>query len=175
VKSVVASGLFAGLFLVAIPAPSVAQDVLTARVLVDVCLPYAARSQDFEDSIRAARNLNFRRPAGDREPLEEWASEVNLISQDGRWRLRIEEGPMERDGRDAYAATCSISSIHASARELRLLGDRAFSDERYWDVPQKGGGEWNRRTRRPDEYQMEVRVTEESGERPVLAIRGLYF
>ena len=37
------------------------QDHLAARMLTDVCLPYAHRAQSFEKSIRAARELEFRR------------------------------------------------------------------------------------------------------------------
>lgn len=173
-KSVVASSLVAGLFLFAAPAPANAQDVLTARVLIDVCLPYASRSKSFEKAIRSARDLEFRRPHGDQAPLDEWASEIEMVSRDGVWRLRIEEGSVEIGETQAYAVTCSISSGRASARELGNLGRRAFGNERFWSEDDSLR-QWDRRTSRPEEHRMEVRVTEEPGERPVLSIRGLYF
>lgn len=172
VISVIASSLAASL-LFAAPAVHVAEEMLTARVLVDVCLPYAQRSQSFEKSIRAARDLGFRRPVGDQAPLDEWASEIDLVSHDGAWRLRIEEGPAEVDEGEAYAAGCSLSSNRASARELARFGGRAFGDEEKWTSD--GAAVWNRRTSRPEEYRLEARVTEEPGELPALVVRGLYF
>jgi hypothetical protein len=176
VKSVIVSVLAASVFLAASPAPAMAQDPLTARELVDVCLPYAQRSQSFEKAIRAARNLEFRRPVNDQTPLDEWASEVELVSKDGTWRLRIEEGTVEL-GEDiqAYGSGCSLSSTRASARQLADLGRRAFGDEHYWTNDGDAARNWSRRTSRPDEYRLEARVTEEPGQRPALTVQGLYF
>lgn len=178
-KAVVACSLIAGLALgaSAIPAgPASAQQNLTGRVLVDVCLPYANRRQSFEKSIRAARALRFRRPAAERDvPLEEFASEVNLISQDGAWRLRLEEGTIEIGETQVYTVTCALSSSRASARELADLGRRAFGNERYWSTDQSAPNQWDRRTANPDDFRLEVRVVEEDGARPALTIRGLYY
>lgn len=175
-KSVFATSAAAVLLLVPVPAPAGASDdLLTARVLVEVCLPYAQRSRSFERAISAARNLDFRRPVGDQAPLEEWASEVDLVSRDGVWRLRIEEGTVEVGDGEAYANGCSLSSRRASANELGWLGRRAFGDERYWATEGRDGRTWTRRTSRPEEYRLEARVTEETGERPALVVRGLYF
>ncbi len=172
-SSVIASSLAASL-LFAAPAAHVAEETLTARVLVDVCLPYAQRSQSFEKSIRAARDLGFRRPVGDQAPLDEWASEIDLVSNDGAWRLRIEEGSVEVGEGEAYAAGCSLSSNRASARELTRFGGRAFGDEEKW-ASEDGAAVWSRRTSRPEEYRLEARVTEAPGELPALVVRGLYF
>lgn len=175
VKSLVAYGLVAGLVFAATPAPVAAQEVLTARVLVDVCLPYANRQQSFEKAIRAARDLRFRRPADDRAPLDEWASEVEMVSRDGTWRLRLEEGSIQVGERDAYAVTCSLSSNRASARELSDLGRRAFRNERYWMSDDGELRAWDRRTSDPDIRQLQVRVVETPGARPALSIQGIYF
>ena len=174
VKSVIVASLASSLLLGMVPAPALAQDPLTARVLVDVCLPYAQRAKSFERAIRAARDLRFRRPHDDRAPLEEWASEVEMVSPDGTWRLRLEEGSEEIGDAQAYAVSCSLSSTRTSARQLGNLGRRAFGDERYW-ATESDMREWSRLTSRPDEYRLEVRVAEEDGERPRLIIRGLYF
>lgn len=156
--------------------PAQAQQNLTGHILTQVCLPYANRSQSFERSIRAARDLKFRRPATERsQPLEEFASEVDLISQDGSWRLHLEEGTVEIGEAEVYAVTCALSSTRASARELADLGRRAFRNERYWTTDQTAPNQWDRRTRNPDEYRLEIRVLEENGARPALTVRGLYF
>lgn len=175
-KALVAWSLVAGLSLVAAPAATAQDTPFTARVLTEVCLPYANRQQSFEKAIRAARELHFRRPNDDRAPLDEWASEINLISQDGIWRLRLEENTIDLDAeRQAYAVTCSLSSSRASARELADFGRRAFRNDRYWIIPDGDARQWDRRSPDPDLYQLQVRVTEAEGERPVLSIQGLYF
>ena len=178
-KAVLASGLVAGLIfsMAAAPAtPAQAQQNLTGQILTQVCLPYANRSQSFERAIRSARDLKFRRPAADRaEPLDEFASEIELISRDGGWRLHLEEGTVEIGDTEVYAVTCALSSTRASARELADLGRRAFRNERYWTNDQTAPNQWDRRTSNPDEYRLEVRVVEENGDRPALMIRGLYF
>lgn len=175
-KSIIVSSLVASLLLAATPTPgSAADDRLTARVLVDVCLPYAQRSRSFEKAIQAARDLDFRRLVGDQAPLDEWASEVDLVSRDGVWRLRLEEGTVDHGDGQAYATACSLSSRRASANELTWLGRRAFGDPRRWIAESEDSPTWNRRVSRPDEYRIEARVTDEAGERPALVVRGLYF
>ena len=67
VKSVVIFSLFAGLLFMS--APVSAQEAVPAGLLTEVCLPYANRAQTFERSIRAARDLEFRRPVNDTAPL----------------------------------------------------------------------------------------------------------
>lgn len=159
------------------PATSVAaqDNNLPGRVLADICLPYANRAQTFEKAISAARNMRFRRPVGDNAPLEEWASEINLVSFDGTWRLHLEEGTIEVGDGEAYAVTCALSSTRASATELADLGRRAFRNERYWTTDESAPRQWERRTARPEERRLDVRVVEENGQRPALTIRGLYF
>ncbi len=173
VKSVVSCSLFAGLLLVA--GPVTAQEAVPAGLLTEVCLPYANRAQTFERSIRAARDLEFRRPVNDTAPLEEWASEITMVSKDGAWRVRIEEGTVERGDRAPYEASCTISSSRASARELADLGRRAFRDRQYWTTPPDNAWRWDRRTAHPDEYGLAVEVAEEPGERPTMTVRGSYY
>lgn len=173
VKSVAVFSLFAGLLFLA--APVAAQDAVPAGLLTEVCLPYANRAQSFERSIRAARALEFRRPVNDTAPLEEWASEITMVSSDGVWRVKIEEGSVERDQRPAYEASCTISSSRASARELADLGRRAFRDPRYWTSPPNNEWRWDRRNAHPDEYGLSAEVTEQPGERPTLTVRGSYY
>jgi hypothetical protein len=179
VKAVVACSLAVGLAFGAVSAPATpakAQQNLTGRILVEVCLPYATRGKSFEKAIAAARELRFRRPANERgQPLEEFASEVNLVSHDGTWRLRLEEGTIEDGEAQVYTVTCALSSTRAGARELADLGRRAFGDDRYWNTDESAPRQWDRRTRNPDEYRLEVRVVEEDGARPALTIRGLYY
>lgn len=173
VKSVIFCSLVAGLLSVA--APLAAQEAVPAGLLTEVCLPYANRAQTFERSIRAARELEFRRPVNDTEPLEEWASEITMVSRDGVWRVKIEEGSVERDERPAYEASCTISSSRASARELADLGRRAFRDPRYWTTPPDNAWRWDRRSAYPDEYGLAVEVGEQPGERPTMTVRGSYY
>lgn len=158
-----------------IAGPPAADDALLARMLTDVCLPYATRAQTFEKSIRVARDLRFRRPVGDAAPLEEWASEVVLVSADGVWRLKIEEGSIEEGEVAAYATTCTISSRRASARELADMGRRAFGDEARWTSPRTNAWRWDRRVARPEENGLAVEVAEQQGERPTMTVRGSYY
>lgn len=157
------------------PAPAAANDLFAGLVVARVCLPYASRTKTFEAAIRAARDMEFRRPAGDRRPLEEWASEVEMVSKDGRWRLRLEEGTVEENGAEAYAVTCGISSNLASSRELgqtaRLIVGRNANWTQRTDTPWR----WERRTARPEEVALRLDVTETPGERPMLTARGFYF
>ena len=155
--------------------PVAAQDALAVRALVDVCLPYATRSLSFEKSIRAARGLEFRRPADDRAPLDEWASEIDLVSKDGNWRIRIEEGSREDGTASVYAASCSLSSRHASARELGALGRRAFDSPAHWTPSADNRWRWERRTRRPDEFRLTAEVAEPAAQLPTLTITGFFY
>ncbi|WP_332639629.1 hypothetical protein [Brevundimonas sp.] len=155
--------------------PAVAQELLVARTLTEVCLPYATRARSFEKSIRAARDLGYRRPIGDNAPLDDWASEVNLISSDGNWRIRIEEGTIERGDSSVYAASCTVSSRHASARELADLGRRAFGDPDRWSFSPDNPRRWERRTPRPDEQSLSVEVAEPADQLPTMTITGSYF
>ena len=173
VKSVVLCSLAFGLLVIA--APAAAQEAVPAGLLTEVCLPYANRAQSFERSIRAARNLEFRRPVNDTAPLDEWASEVTMVSNDGVWRVRIEEGTVERGERAPYEASCTISSSRASARELADLGRRAFRDPAYWTTPPDNAWRWDRRSTHPDEYGLAVEVSEQPGQRPTMTVRGSYY
>lgn len=173
VKSVVVCSLIAGLLFVA--APVAAQEAVPIGLLTEVCLPYANRARSFERVIRTARDLEFRRPVNDREPLDEWASEVTLVSRDGVWKVRIEEGSAVHNERDAYEARCIISSSRASARELADLGRRAFSDTTRWTTPPDNAWRWDRRNAHPDEYELSVEVSEQAGERPTMTVRGSYY
>ena len=172
-KPVVFCSLALGLL--SVSTPLAAQDAVPAGLLTEVCLPYANRAQTFERSIRAARELEFRRPVNDTAPLDEWASEITMVSNDGVWRVRIEEGSVERDARQAYEVSCVISSSRASARELADLGRRAFRDERYWTSPPDNAWRWDRRSAYPDEYGLAVEVREQAGERPTMTVRGSYY
>jgi hypothetical protein len=157
-----------------ISAPAHAQELLVARMITEVCLPYATRAQSFEKSIRAARNLEFRRPNGS-EPLEEWSSEIDLISRDGVWRLHIAEGTLEEGESSVYTAGCTISSRHASVRDLTDLGRRAFGDPLRWSAPARDPRRWERRTPRPEERRLAVEVTEPAEQLPAMKITGYYF
>jgi hypothetical protein len=163
----------AGLCLISTPA--VAQELLVARMLTDVCLPYATRAQSFEKSIQAARSIGFRRPAGNTAPLEDWASEIDLVSHDGNWRIRIEEGTLEQGDGSVYAASCTMSSRHASARELADLGRRAFGDPLRWSFSAENPRSWERRTPRPEERRLSVEVAEPAEQLPTMTITGYYF
>lgn len=172
-KSAVVYGLLAGVFITG--GPAAAQIPVPASLLTDVCLPYASRALSFEKSIRAARDLEFRRPVNDRAPLEEWASEVTLVSKDGVWQVRLEEGSVEQDDGSYYTASCTISSRRASARELADLGRRAFRNPIYWTSPENNPWRWDRRSAYPDEYGLAVEVSDQPGERPAMTVRGSYY
>ncbi len=157
------------------PAPAAANELFTGLVVARVCLPYASRAKTFEGAIRAAREMEFRRPAGDRTPLEEWASEVEMVSKDGRWRLRLEEGTVEDDGTEVYAVSCGISSNLASGRELGQVARLVVGRNENWSQSPSTPWRWERRMARPDEVALRLDVTESPGERPVLTARGLYY
>jgi len=175
VKSVALAALAAVLAVSSAPAPAGAQDIFAGFVVARVCLPYASRAKSFESAIRAARDLEFRRPVGDNAPLEDWASEVELVSSDGRWRLRIEEGPVADGDAEVYAVTCGVWSNQASARELARVAGLIVQDNPRWSRPADAPWRWDRRTSRPDEIAIRIDVTETPGERPVLAARGFYY
>lgn len=160
---------------VSAPEPAAADDLFPGFVVARVCLPYASRAKTFEGAMRAARDMEFRRPAGDRAPLEEWASEVEMVSRDGRWRLRLEEGAIEENGVEAYAVTCGVSSNLASSRELGQVARLLVGRSPNWSHNPQAPWRWERRTARPEEYALRLDVTEVPGERPVLAARGFYY
>lgn len=173
VKSVVVCSLVGGLLFIA--APVAAQEIVPARLLTEVCLPYANRALSLERSIQVARSLEFRRPVNDTARLDDWASEVTLVSGDGVWRVRIEEGTVEHGDRSAYEASCTISSSRASARELADLARRAFRDRAYWTAPWDNPRRWDRRTATPEEYGLAVEVHEQPGQRAIMTVRGSYY
>ena len=174
-KSVVIPVLAAVLAVTSAPAPVIAQENFAGFVVARVCLPYASRAKTFENAIRAAREMEFRRPAGDRAALEEWASEVELISKDGRWRLRIEEGTIEEDGVETYAVSCGVSSNMVSGRTLGLIARRMVGRSPLWLQQPETPWRWDRITTRSQEYSLRIDVTQAPGERPVLAARGFYY
>lgn len=169
------SVLAAVIAVTAAPAPARAQENFAGFVVARVCLPYARRVTTFEGAMRAARDMEFRRPAGDRAPLEEWASSVEMISKDGRWRLRLEEGTVEEGQVEAYAVTCGVSSNLAGSRTLAEAARRIVGTSALWIQQPDTPWRWDRRTTRSHEYALRIEVTQASGERPVLAARGIYF
>lgn len=155
--------------------PAAALDPIAGLAFVKVCLPYAYRSASFERAIRRAYELDFRRPVGDTAPLDEWASEVEMVSEDGRWRLRLEEGSGETEtGAGFYSVTCSLSSNQASARELTGLADYGFGDDPRWRRAADGSPRWDRVTVNPEEASIYIRVRERDGLRPILSATGEY-
>lgn len=170
-KFFVVCGLAASLCVTAPPA--LAQEPFVVRALTDVCLPYASRSRSFEKAIQVARNLEFRRPIGDNAPLDDFASEVELVSGDGIWRLKLEEGTREDGDSAAYAVACTLSSRRASARELSQFAHRAFGNPERWIAISTS--RWDRRMRRPEESAMVVEVIERPEAQPAMTITGLYY
>lgn len=172
----VASALVAAVLIVAsAPAPARAQDLFAGFVVSRVCLPYASRAKTFESAIRAARDMNFRRPIAATEPVDEWATEIELVSQDGRWRLHIEEGTVTEGERDVYHVTCEVSSNQASARELSQVAQLMLRGNPQWAPPSAIPGRWDRITRNPNDYALRIDVTEAPGQNAVLAARGFYY
>ena len=174
-KAFAISVLAAVLAVTTAPAPVGAQDNLAGFVVARVCLPYASRAKTFEDAMRAARDMEFRRPVGDRAPLEEWASEVEMVSKDGRWRLRLEEGTVEENGVEAYSVSCGVSSNLVGSRTLVQLARQMVGTSPLWAQQPETPWRWDRRTTRSHEYALRIDVTQAPGERPVLAARGVYF
>jgi hypothetical protein len=160
----IATALFSAL-------PVRAQDVDPTIVLARVCIPYAGRSASFERAMDRARELRFGRPANS-PPLEDYSSDVEMISSDGIWRIRLEEGTITSGDRDAYALTCSLSSRRASATELGRLIDRVLSGNPRW-TPGGEGARWQRQS--SDDTRTVIDVSEPEGQRPALSVTGLYF
>ena len=157
------------------PAPAKAQEMFAGFVMARVCLPYATRAKTFEGAIRAARDMEFRRPAGDDAPLEDWASEVELVSKDGRWRLRIEEGTVTVGDADVYQVSCGVWSGNASANELGRVARLVLDGSPLWSQAPDQPWRWDRRTARPAEFGLRIDVTDTPGTPPVLAARGSYY
>lgn len=174
-KSVVFPILAAALAVASSPAPAQSQDIFAGFVMARVCLPYASRARSFESTMRAARDMEFRRPTGDNAPLEDWASEVEMVSKDGRWRLRIEEGGAVEGDVDVYSVSCGISSHNASARELGQVARLVLRGNQQWGQDATQPWRWDRRMSRPEQSALRIDVTEEPGQRPVLAARGSYY
>lgn len=175
VKSVALAALAAALAVTSAPAPVGAQDIFPGLVVARVCLPYASRAKTFENAIRAARDMEFRRPVGDNAPLDDWASEIDMVSKDGRWRLRIEEGTVTEGDTDVYSVTCGVWSNRASARQLAQVAGLIVRGNPLWSQPPGEPWRWDRRTVHPDEVAIRIDVTEGPGDRPVLAARGSYY
>ncbi|NJC41396.1 hypothetical protein GGQ87_001654 [Brevundimonas alba] len=173
-KSVASAVVAASLLVVSAPAPARADDIFAGFVMSRVCLPFASRAKTFEGAIRAARDMEFRRPAGPALALEEWETVVELVSKDGRWRVRIEEGPAEGDV-PAYSVTCGVSSNQASARELAMVARQVVRNNPRWAQSEGEPWRWDRVTGHPEEYTIQIDVTEAPGERAVLAARGFYY
>ncbi len=174
-KSLVFAVLALAVAATSAPAPARAQDIFAGFVVARVCLPYASRAKTFESAIVAARDMEFRRPAGTNAPLEEFASEIEMVSKDGRWRLRIEEGTVTEGGVDVYSVRCGISSNLASARELSRVAELMVRGNPLWSRPEGRPWRWERHTPDPQYTAIRIDVTEEPGQRPVLAARGSYF
>jgi len=175
VKSVASAILAVVLMVAAAPAPARAQDLFPGFVVSRVCLPYASRAKTFESAIRAARDMHFRRPSESAPPVDEWATEIELVSQDGRWRLRIEEGSVMEGEKDVYRVTCGLSANHASARELGQIVQLMLRGNAQWAPPAATPWRWDRITKNPTQYALRIDVTEEPGQNPVLAARGFYY
>jgi hypothetical protein len=173
VKSVASAVVAASLLILSAPAPAHADDIVAGFVMARVCLPYTSRAKTFESAIRAARDMDFRRSSGP-AAVDEWATEIELVSRDGRWRVRLEEGPADGDVA-AYAVTCGVSSNQASARELAAVAREVVRNNPRWTQPEGTPWRWDRRTARPNEYEIRIDVSEAPGERAVLAARGLYY
>jgi hypothetical protein len=174
-KSVAIAALAAILAVSSTPVPAAAQDLFPGFVVARVCLPYASRAKSLESAIRAARDMGFRRPIGDEAPLEPWASEVEMVSRDGRWRLRIEEGTVLDSDAEVYSMACGLRSNMASARQLTRVAGLIVRSNPLWSERPENPGRWDRRTARPDEVAIRIDVTGNPGEPPVLAARGFYF
>lgn len=150
--------------------PALAQDVDPGLVLARVCLPYAMRTASFEKAIRLARDMDFSRPRGSL-PLEEWASNVELVSRDGAWRIKLEEGTITEGDADVYAVSCSLSSPRATLRGLTSLIDRALGSDTRW---RRGDASRWARNHSSDETALLIDVKEHDDRRPALSATGLY-
>lgn len=166
--------LAAILAVAAAPASVRAQDMFPSFALARICVPYATRADSLEEAIRTARGMEFRRPSGQIAPIEEWASDIEMVSKDGTWRLRIAEGTVTRGEVDVYEVTCGLSSTRASARELSTAARLALRASPLWSQSEEEG-RWDRKTSDPEFYTVRVDVTETPGERPVLAATGSYY
>ena len=154
------------------PRTAQAQDPALIHALAQVCLPYAQRSHSFEKAIQVARYAGFRRPVGDTARLEDFASTVEMVSRDGVWRLKLEEGSRDFEGREVYAAECRLSSRRSGIRELSNIARRAFRNPQRWSRPDER--RWDRRTPRPEENKLIVRVIGGEGAPPEMIITGYY-
>lgn len=175
VKSVALAALAAVSAISSAATPAGAQDIFPGLAMARVCLPYASRAKSFESAIRAARDMEFRRPVGDNAPLDEWASEVEMVSKDGRWRLRIEEGTVTEGDADVYSVTCGVWSNQASARQLAQVAGLIVRGNPLWSQPPGDPWRWDRHTVHPEEVALRIDVSERSGHPPVLAARGSYY
>lgn len=157
-----------------VPATAQTPELFAGFVMSRVCLPYASRAKTFENAVRAARDMEFRRPVGS-APLDDWASEVELVSKDGRWRLRLQEGTEAEGDVEYYSVTCGVSSTQASTRELGDVARLLLRNNPLWSQRDETPWRWDRRTRQPTETAIRLDVTEARGQRPVLAARGSYY
>lgn len=174
-RSVVFPVLAVAIAVTSVPAPARSQDIFAGFVVARVCLPYASRAKSFESAIRAARDMGFRRPDGDNAPLDDWASEIEMVHRDGRWRLRIEESTVTEGDADVYSVRCGLWSNNASARELGQVARLMVGNHVQWSRNETDPWRWDRRMSRPEQSALRIDVTEEAGRRPVLAARGFYY
>ena len=86
VKPVVCCVLAAGLLSVALPLS--AQEAVPAGLLTEVCLPFANRALTLERSVKAARELEFRRPVNDTALCQWWFSSFGRAGKPNPFVLR---------------------------------------------------------------------------------------
>lgn len=171
-KSVSCLGLAAALALVP-TTPATSQDIFGGFVLARVCLPYAGRVQSFEATLRAARDMEFRHSTGV-VPIDDWASEIELVSKDGAWWVTFGENTVMDGEREIYAVSCSIRSKRASARELSVVASMVLRRNENWTSSDPEARRWTRRITRPDAISLNVEVEDTGDGRPTLSATGSY-
>lgn len=145
-----------------------ARGIYPTQVMSRVCIPYAGRSATFERAIAHAEALGFRLPLN-ALPLEEYASEVELVSREG-WRVKLSEGTETQDDQDVYVVTCTLSSVRASAQDLKASIDQALSRNPRWT---RGDTVlWERLY--SDNTRIVIDLVEDAGEQPKLTTTAIY-
>ncbi|WP_449500487.1 hypothetical protein [Brevundimonas sp.] len=147
-----------------------AQDAVATRVLAKVCLPYTTRSTSLEEAVEAARELDFRRPNANARPLDPWASEAEMVSWDGSFRLVLSEGQVDDD----YSLDCVLSSRRASVGAFALTIDELLGNRRGWAPSDPQRRLWKRATQHADDPVISAVAGQGDDGRPALSVNGTY-
>lgn len=91
------------------------------------------------------------------------------MSREG-WRVKLSEGTETQNDQDVYVVTCTLTSVRASAQDLKASIDQALSRNPRWT---RGDTVlWERLY--SDNTRIVIDLVEDAGEQPKLTTTAIY-